>query len=266
MHAQQWSGWALGLIALVGLVVGSFLNVVAHRIPLGRSVVRPGSACPRCEHHLSWWENLPVVSWVLLRGKCRTCHTPISPQYLLVEVITAAVAVAVAILVGRDPIVITWWIVVAFGVPLAVIDLHTHRLPVVIMYPAVGATAMSLALTAALTSQWSHLGRAAGAGLGLAAVIFALWWVTAGRGMGWGDVRLAWLLGMPLGWMGWPQVIIGGWLGFFSGGLLGALLLLLGRSSRKSPIPFGPHFMLGALAGLAWGPALADWITGRTVV
>lgn len=250
----------LAAIALVGLCVGSFLNVVAYRVPLGRSVVRPGSACPHCGHRLGWWENLPVVGWVAVRGRCRACRAPISVQYLLVEVITAAVAVAVAVLVGPHPVVIAWWVVVVFCVPLAVIDVHTQRLPVVIMYPALAVTAVVLLIIAAFTGQWAALGRAAGGGLGLAAVFFTLWWLTAGRGMGKGDVRLAWLLGAALGWMGWAQVIMGGWFGFVSGGLLGVVLMIAGRGTRKSPIPFGPHMMVGAVAGLIWGPALAALI------
>ncbi len=260
MLVHQWSGWALGLIAIVGLAVGSFLNVVAHRVPRGGSLVRPASACPQCGHRLAWWENLPVLSWVLLRGRCRQCRGPISPSYLVMEIATSAVALALALIVGGQAVVITWWIVAGFALPLAAIDLRSHRLPTAMMYPALGATATSLIATAALTGQWGLLARAAGGGLALASVIFALWWLTAGRGMGWGDVRLAWLVGLPLGWMGWPQVIIGGWMGFLSGGLLGLILLGLGKSSRKSPIPFGPHLMLGALGGLIWGSEVAGWI------
>jgi leader peptidase (prepilin peptidase) / N-methyltransferase len=245
------------LTAVLGLAVGSFLNVVVWRVPRGESVVSPPSHCPVCEHPVRPRDNVPVLSWLLLRGRCRDCSNPISLRYPLVELGTSAVFVVLTIRIGFSAELPAYLYLGAIGVALALIDIDVKRLPNVIVLPSYIVSAVLLAAAALVEQEWADLLRA---GLGMAA-LYAFYFVLAlvyPRGMGFGDVKLAGVLGGYLGWLGWAEVVSGGFLGFLFGGVVGGGLMLARRAGRRSMIPFGPFMLAGALVAILWGGALAD--------
>jgi leader peptidase (prepilin peptidase)/N-methyltransferase len=243
--------------AVLGLLVGSFLNVVVWRVPRGESVVRPPSHCPRCETPIRPRDNIPVVSWILLRGRCRDCSAPISARYPLVEVGTAATFAVMALAIGFEPELPAFLYLAAIGVALCLIDIDVKRLPNAIVLPSYVVAAALLGVAAAVDDAWGDLLRA---GLGMVA-LYGFYFMLAliyPRGMGFGDVKLAGVLGLYLGWLGWAEVIAGAFLGFLFGGVVGGALLLVRRAGRKSMIPFGPFMLAGALVAIICGGALAD--------
>jgi len=244
-------------VALVGLLVGSFLNVVVWRVPRGESIVTPGSHCPACGEPVRPRDNIPVLGWLLLRGRCRDCSAPISVRYPLVEAGTALVFVVLTLRIGLDPALPAYLYLGAIGVALALIDIDVKRLPNVIVLPSYVVGIALLAVAAAIGDDWSDLLRAL---LGIAA-LYGLYFGLAlvyPAGMGFGDVKLAGVLGLYLGWLGWGEVVIGGFLGFLFGGLVGGVLMAVQRAGRKSQIPFGPYMLMGALVAIICGGALAD--------
>ena len=245
------------VVALVGLLVGSFLNVVVWRVPRGESIVTPGSHCPACGEPVRPRDNIPVLGWLLLRGRCRDCSAPISVRYPLVEAGTALVFVVLTLRIGLDPALPAYLYLGAIGVALALIDIDVKRLPNVIVLPSYVVGIALLAVAAAIGDDWSDLLRAL---LGIAA-LYGLYFGLAlvyPAGMGFGDVKLAGVLGLYLGWLGWGEVVIGGFLGFLFGGLVGGVLMAVQRAGRKSQIPFGPYMLMGALVAIICGGALAD--------
>ena len=243
--------------ALVGLVIGSFLNVVIWRVPRGESVVRPPSHCPGCGHEIRPRDNIPVLSWLLLRGRCRDCGTGISVRYPLVEAGTAVVFAVLTLAIGLEPELPAFLYLGAIGVALAMIDIDVKRLPNAIVLPSYPVAAALLTVAAAVDGRWEDLLRA---GLGMVA-LYAFYFLLAlvyPAGMGFGDVKLAGLLGPYLGWLGWAEVVTGGFLGFLFGGVVGGGLVLVRRAGRKSMLPFGPFMLAGALVAILWGGALAD--------
>ena len=243
--------------ALVGLLVGSFLNVVIWRVPRGESVVSPPSHCPACDRPLRWRDNIPVVSWLLLRGRCRDCGAPISRRYPLVELATAAVFGAMAAAIGADPALPAFLYLAAIGVALWMIDIDVKRLPDPIVLPSYVVGIVLLAAAAAVSGEWGDLVRAL---IGMAA-LYAFYFLLAliyPAGMGFGDVKLAGVLGLYLAWLGWAELVVGAFLGFFLGGVVGIVLILVRRAGRKSQLPFGPYMLAGAFIAILWGGALAD--------
>jgi leader peptidase (prepilin peptidase) / N-methyltransferase len=245
----------------VGLVVGSFLNVVIYRVPRDLSIVRPGSACPGCHTPISPRDNIPLLSWLLLRGRCRTCGTPISPRYPLVELLNAVVwlllgwwAIGPDGILGLLPLLL---ILASAGVALFFIDVEHHRLPDAIVLPLYPVTLAGLVLAGVLSGEWPISSML----VGLAAwvlVIGGLWLLTAGRGMGFGDVKLAPVLGATLGWVGiWPA-IVALFAAFLLGAVVGLGLMAARRAGRRSALPFGPFLLVGALVGLFAGEAIGD--------
>lgn len=253
------TGLLVGGCALLGLFVGSFLNVVIHRVPAGESVVRPRSRCPACGHEIAAYDNIPVLSWLVLRGRCRSCDAPIAIRYPLVEVLTALVFGVLAWALADQP-----WAVPAYlwvggaGMALAVIDLDTQRLPDKLTLPSYPVVGVLLLLPAVAYDAWGSYLRAWLAALALAAFYFLLAFLKPGA-MGLGDVKLSGVLGLVLGWLGWGVVVLGGFLGFLLGGLLGIALLATRRAGRKSKIPFGPFMLAGALIAVLWGQTFVDW-------
>jgi leader peptidase (prepilin peptidase)/N-methyltransferase len=250
--------WLLAVwSAALGLVIGSFLNVVIWRLPRGESIVRPPSHCPSCGHQVRARDNVPVVSWLLLRGRCRDCQATISARYPLVELGTGVVFVVLALRIGLEPELPAFLYLGAIGVALAMIDIDVKRLPNAIVLPSYPVVTVLLGVAAAAEGEWGALLRAVLAGLALYAFYFLLMMVYP-RGMGFGDVKLAGILGAYLGWLGWGELVVGSFLAFLVGGVFGLALMVIGRAGRKSAIPFGPWMLLGALLGILWGGALAD--------
>ncbi|MEO7123226.1 MAG: prepilin peptidase [Lacisediminihabitans sp.] len=261
----------LVLIGILGLVIGSFLNVVIYRVPLKKSIVSPPSACGSCGHAIRWWDNIPLASWLVLRGKCRDCGSRISVRYPLVELGTSLFFVAVA-LIFAPPIVnavslsTTWAAVLALvaylylaaiSVALALIDLDTRRLPNAIVVPGYLVGAVLLASSSVLSADFGALLRAVigCAALGLAYLLMA---IIAPAGMGLGDVKLAGVLGLFLGWIGWGALVVGSIGAFLLGGIFGIILILAHRGGRKTAIPFGPWMLLGAWIGIVAGESIWD--------
>jgi leader peptidase (prepilin peptidase) / N-methyltransferase len=244
---------ALGLVAFwPALALGSFLNVVAARVPLRRSVVRPASACMSCGHELAWHDNVPVVSWLLLRGRCRSCGERISPLYPAVELATAGLVAAcfVAFGLSGEAFVASFFCVEL--VVLSAIDL-THRIvPNRIVLPA--ALVVLVAQTALEPSPEWALGALGAAGFLFAAAL------AYPAGMGMGDVKLALLLGAMLG----RTVSVGLMVGMVAA-LVPSILLLVrhGSAARKMGIPFAPFLAFGALVALFAGQQLLDAYLGH---
>lgn len=244
--------------AVVGLAAGSFLNVVVWRVPRGESVVAPASACPRCGHPIRARDNIPVVSWLILRGRCRDCGAPINLRYPLVEAGTAAAFVLVAWWLGLSWQLPAFAYLAAVSVALALIDLDTRRLPDVIVLPSYPVAMGLLALAAwnpGAGNDWSAWVRSV-AGAAILSGVYLLVVLVYPAGMGLGDVKTAGLVGLYLGWVGWGALAVGGFAAFLLGGVWSIALLLTGRAGRKTGIPFGPWILAGAWAGLLVGPGL----------
>lgn len=245
------------LLAVVGLLVGSFLNVVIARVPEGQSVVRPRSRCPRCGSEIAARDNIPVVSWLLLRGRCRHCSEPISVRYPVVEVVNALLWVLMLVRFGWSLELPAYLYFVSVGLALAVIDLDTKRLPNPLTLPSYAVLGVLLLLPAVDGGLWSDYLRAWLGALALFAFYFLLV-VVYPAGMGLGDVKLAGVLGLVLGWLSWAAVLVGGFLGFLLGAVVGGLLMLSRRAGRKSKIPFGPFMLAGALLAVVFGGSIWD--------
>jgi leader peptidase (prepilin peptidase)/N-methyltransferase len=247
------------VFALFGLAFGSFLNVVIYRLPRKLSVVSPPSACPQCDAPIRPWDNVPVVSYLILRGRCRNCGEPISVEYPLVEAGTAALFAAAAV---RFPNGVAVLVAPFLGVMLAaaMIDLRHRIIPNRLVYPSLVLFALAIVVAWAAGVDVNPV-RAL---LGLLAYGGALFIVAliSPAGMGMGDVKLAALIGMMLGSLGWKYVVVGAVSGMLLGGAGAVVALLLGRS-RKDTIPFGPFLAAGAVvAALLAGP-IATWYGGR---
>ncbi|MBG0830671.1 prepilin peptidase [Planomonospora sp. ID67723] len=251
----------LVLAGVLGLLVGSFLNVVIHRVPRAESLLRPGSHCPHCAAAVRPWQNVPVLSWLALRGRCAACREPISARYPLVELATAVLFAAVTARFGVTPELPAYLYLAAVAVALSMIDFDVHRLPDAIVKPSYAVGALLLAPAAVTGADWTPALRGLAAMAVLFAFYFALAWIYPG-GMGFGDVKLAGLLGLYLGWLGWSAVVIGTFAAFLLGGLAGTALLAAGRAGRKTAMPFGPAMLAGALLAVFAAGPIAAWYVG----
>ena len=246
--------------AFLGLLIGSFLNVVIYRVPAGLSIVRPASRCPGCDTEIGPRDNIPVVSWVLLRGRCRTCHEPISVRYPVVELLTAALFGLMAWRFGLNWELPAYLYFAAVGIALAAIDLDTKRLPNVLTLPSYVVGGGLLLLPALIDGRWGDYVRA----LAGAAVLFAFYFILAfiyPAGMGFGDVKLAGVIGLYLGWLGWGALVVGGFLGFLLGAVIGVALMVGGRAGRRTALPFGPFMLAGALLAIFIAEPVVQWYT-----
>ncbi len=247
----------VGFCAVLGLLIGSFLNVVIWRVPRGESIVSPPSHCPGCDRPIRPRDNVPLLSWLLLRGRCRDCGTTISVRYPAVELATAVVFGVLAWRFGFDWALPAYLYLGAIGVALAMIDIDVHRLPNAIVLPSYGVAAVLLLIPAVIDGAWGDFLRAGLGGLVLFGFYFLLAFVYP-AGMGFGDVKLAGVLGAYLGWLGWGVLLIGGFLGFLLGGVVGGGLMLVHRAGRKSKIPFGPFMLTGAFIAILVGQRVFD--------
>jgi leader peptidase (prepilin peptidase)/N-methyltransferase len=253
----------LAALGLLGLAVGSFLNVVIARVPAGRSIVRPASACPECAAPIRARHNVPLLGWLWLRGRCADCANPIPVRYPLVELVTGVLFVADTLLLAeRDRLALLPALLffTAVGVALAVIDLDVQRLPNAIVYPTYPVLAALLALAALLESDPGVLLRAAvgAAALGVGYFVLALAYP---GGMGLGDVKFAGAVGALLGAFSWTVLVVGAFAAFVLGGVAGVTLLALRRGTRRSALAFGPFMIAGALLAVFAGGPLAHVYT-----
>jgi len=237
------------VVGLFGGVIGSFLNVVVHRVPLGESLVAPGSHCPACGAPVKPYDNVPVVSWLLLRGRCRSCGVRISPRYPLVELATALTWAAVVAVRGFDDDLVLELPFVSALIALAAIDFDHKLLPNKIVYPlaAYGVIATLLVDRGDLVE---NLIAGAGAFAFLLAAVIAY-----PAGMGMGDVKLGGAMGLYLGVSVIPALLVA----FLSGSVVGVVILAReGAAGRKKAVPFGIFLALGGIVGVLAGPELID--------
>jgi leader peptidase (prepilin peptidase)/N-methyltransferase len=245
------------LCGALGLLIGSFLNVVIARVPIGESIVRPPSHCPTCNTTLRAVDNIPVVSWIALRGKCRTCGTAISRRYPLVELLTAVVFAALGARFGPHADLPAHLVAGAAFVALSFIDIDTKRLPDRLVFPAFLSTYALLLAAALVDNRAGDFGRATiGAAVGFGALLLVH--LVRPDGMGFGDVKLAALCGLVLGWQGVADVILGLYFGFVLGALIGGTMLVTKRAERGKTIPFGPFLAAGTLIFVIGLGPLAD--------
>ncbi len=239
--------------AVLGLLVGSFLNVVIHRVPRGESVVRPPSHCPGCGGTIETRHNVPVFGWLVLRGRCAGCGARISVRYPLVELGTAVLYTLLALRLD-PPDLPAFLYFGAIGIALALIDLDCRRLPDAIVLPSYPVLVLLLTASAWWRGDWWSLARA---GIGGAALFgfYLLLALAYPAGMGFGDVKLAGLLGGILAYLSWPALLIGAFGGFLLGAVAGVVVLATGRGGRKTALPFGPFMIAAALLAIfAAGP------------
>lgn len=249
--------------ALLGLIVGSFLNVVAYRVPMGRSIVRPPSACPACGQAVRPRDNVPILSWLVLRGRCRDCGVAISARYPLVEAGTAMLFVAAVAVIGAAWVLPAYWWFGAAGMALILTDLDHKRLPDRIVFPALGIGLVLLAAgSVADGAGWAPVLRGIGGAAAYAGFLFVIFLIAPRGGFGFGDVKLALVLGLFLAYQSWAVLWAGIMLAFFLGGMLAVLLLVTRRAGRKDAIPFGPSLIAAAFLAVAWGQDLVDWYVG----
>jgi leader peptidase (prepilin peptidase)/N-methyltransferase len=246
---------ALAPAALFGLIIGSFLNVVSWRLPRHESLTRPRSKCPGCDTPVRAYDNVPVVSWLLLRGRCRGCGERISLRYPVVEALTAALYVLVVALGGDVLHVVLGLVLVTFLVPIAVIDLDHRIIPNRLTGPA---AILAVALGAVLEPSYLPEQLAAGAG---ALLFFYIPALIHNKGMGMGDVKLAGVLGLYLGRSVAPALFIALILGVVVGA---AIIAIKGMSEgRRAKVPFGPFMAAGALIALFCGDAIVNGYLDR---
>lgn len=252
------TAFVVAVSGVLGLLIGSFLNVVVWRVPRGESVVHPPSACPRCGHRIRSRDNVPVLSWLLLRGRCRDCGAPIARRYPLVEAGTGLLFALTAAFTGPSWTLPALLYLAAVAVALTLIDLDVHRLPDAIVLPSyvVGAALLLLADLAPDGRLDTDAAVRALVGAAALAGFYFLLLAVYPRGMGFGDVKLAGVLGLYLGWFGWGTLVVGAFGAFLIGGVFSAVLLASRRAGRKSGIPFGPWMFAGAIVGIVAGEPL----------
>jgi len=257
-------------LGIFGSLIGSFLNVVVYRVPAGLSVVSPPSACPRCGQPIKGYDNIPLLSWLVLRGKCRNCSEPISARYPLVELGTGLAFAAVAVwfaltrwqatdsahLSASILELVAFLYLAAISVTLTLIDLDTHKLPNSIVLPSYLVGGVLLGAASVITHDWVQLVTMLAGAAALFVLYFAIALISP-RGMGFGDVKLAGVLGLYLAHLGIAQLVVGAFAAFLLGGLFAIVLLALRRVARTSGIPFGPWMLAGAWLGAVVGAPLA---------
>ncbi|MCL6581541.1 MAG: A24 family peptidase [Firmicutes bacterium] len=244
---------ALVLAAAFGLVVGSFLNVCIWRLPRRQSVVVPGSYCPACERPLLWWELIPLLSYVFLGGKCRTCGARISPVYPLVEAGNALVYVMSLLVWGWTVRAAAAALLGSLLIVVSVVDGRHRLIPDRVTIPGMVCGLVLSALDPTVGWWRAAAGLLLGGGLLLGIA------VATDGGMGGGDVKLAAMMGAFLGWSSLLAALL---VGFVFGALWGGALVLAGRKGRRDQMAFGPFLATGGLVAAFWGPALVGWYTG----
>ncbi len=250
--------WINGYVLFVGMCVGSFLNVCIHRLPQGASIVSPPSACPKCGASIRWYDNIPVISYLLLRGRCRGCKTTISIRYPIVEMLTGLFAMITWMRFGLSPAALIYFLFIAALLVITFIDIDLQIIPDIISLPGIPiGFAASFLLP---QPDWlnSLIGIAAGGG-----ILFSVAWgyqaLTGKQGMGFGDVKLLAMIGAFLGWKGVLFTIMAS---SFIGTVVGGILMLKSGKGMKTRIPFGPFIAIGAIVYLFFGTQIINWYFG----
>lgn len=237
-------------IAALGLVVGSFLNVVVARVPAGRSLWGPRSACPACGAAIAWHDNIPIVSFVALRGRCRACDARIAWRYPLIEALSAGAFVLAHAIIGWTPALVPALLLLGALIAITFIDLEHQIIPDLITLPGIVTGLAANMATGAVPWLDSVIGAIVAGGLFFAIIL------ASGGGMGGGDMKLAAMLGA---FLGWQLTLVALFLAVVAGGGVAVGILGAGARGRKDPIPFGPFLAVGGAAALLWGRSLMTW-------
>jgi len=246
------------LIFILGLIVGSFSNVCINRIPKNESIIYPASHCPKCRSNISPKDNIPILSYILLKGRCRNCKSKISIQYPIVELITGLIYLIIYLTYGLSVQTLIYIILSSALIIIAFIDLNEQIVPDVISLPGIVIGFIISFFVLYISFINSALGVLVGGGIiliiGMAgSVIFKK------EAMGGGDVKLAAMIGA---FLGWRYIIISLFLGFFLGALAGIILILSKAKSKEDVVPFGPFIVLGSFITLLWGEKIISWYIG----
>jgi len=243
-------------IFVFGLIFGSFLNCVIYRLHSGESFLKGRSFCPNCQHILSWPDLIPVFSFLILKGKCRYCHKPISLQYPLVELATGTVFLLIfwnlefGIWDLLFRLLISCFLIIIF-----VYDLKHYIIPDQVIYPAIVIAFLYNIYQFTIDNQQLTINNFLSA-FGAAAFFLTLVLISHEKWLGWGDVKLAFLMGL---FLGWPKILLALFLAFFIGAIIGIELIILGKKTLKSEIPFGPFLVSGTFLALFFGQKILDW-------
>jgi len=250
-------------VFVFGSCVGSFLNVCIYRIPRGESIITPASHCPICGNHIAWYDNIPILSFLLLRGRCRHCSQRISPRYPLVEALTALLFLAVWLRFGPGWLTPVYWLATGGLIVASFVDLEHMIIPDRISMGGIPAGLLLSVLFPEMHAQQSRLAALGWSLAGAATGAAALWaigvlgkLVFRREAMGWGDIKLLGAIGAFLGWQGVVFSIIAS---SIVGSIVGIYLVLSGNSEWQGRIPYGPYLALGAMIWILWGPELAAW-------
>jgi prepilin signal peptidase PulO-like enzyme (type II secretory pathway) len=240
-------------IFILGLCVGSFLNVLIYRLPRSLSPLKGRSFCPKCKKKIFWYDNIPLLSFILLKGRCRFCHSPIGWQYPLVELITGILTLFVtyySLVILHLPLLITIYHLLITFILIVIFftDLLHQIIPDQVVYPAI---------LISLLFAIRYPPYAIPASLGTGAFFLLLHFITRGKGMGLGDVKLAGLMGLVLGF---PKIVIALYLAFLTGALVGVILILLGRKRLGDHLAFGPFLAGATWISLFWGEIIWRWL------
>ncbi len=242
--------------ALFGLALGSFLNVCIYRIPLKKSIVSPPSACPNCGQRIRFYDNIPLISFIFLLGRCRYCKSRLSWQYPMVEALTGFLSTVLFIRYGLTFQYFVYLLFSAVLIVISVIDLHHKIIPDILSLPGI-VLGWAAAFVPGSGVSWSDslIGIIAGGGsLYLVAIIYER--ITGREGMGGGDIKLLAMIGA---WMGWRQLHVIVFLASLTGAIVGISFLLIARKGFRFRIPFGPFLSLGAMLTFFFGPQLVQW-------
>jgi leader peptidase (prepilin peptidase)/N-methyltransferase len=244
-----------GFIFFIGMCIGSFLNVCIYRIPAGKSIVRPASACPNCGAVIRWYDNIPLLSYLILRGRCRGCDTRISIRYPIIEVLCGLFAMTCGLQYGYGLPALVYFILIAALLVITFIDIDHRIIPDIISLPGIPLGFICSFLLPQLKWSDSLIGILAGGG-SLLAVAWGYQLITGKDGMGGGDVKLLAMIGAFLGWKGVLFTIMASSL---IGTVIGVVLMMRSGKDMKMAVPFGPFLATGAIIYIFWGPRLVEW-------
>jgi len=243
-------------VGVIGLLFGSFANVCVHRIPLRISVVTPRSRCPSCENSIAWYDNIPLLSWLILGGKCRHCEAPISVRYPILELLMGLSWAGITWHYGFSPVLLQALLLVSLLWILTLIDLETGLLPNLLTFPGI-AIGLAFAFWLGYIED-AVIGAVVGYGFfWLVAKLFLL--VTGREGMGYGDFKLLAMLGAFMGWQALPFIVFTSSL---VGAVVGILFLVLSKKDVRTEIPFGPYLAGAGMIWFIWGATILQWYAG----
>lgn len=257
LTSSQWLILWSVLSVIIGLCVGSFLNVVIWRVPNKMSIAKGGSMCPHCRHSLGASENIPLFSFLAQGGKCKHCKEKISSQYPIIETLTAIVWLITTLRLGLHLYTFGYLIFFSGLIALSVIDIQTKLLPNKIVYPTGIFLVIMTSLWALTTDNFETLRNCLLVGFFYCLLLGILWFSSNGKAMGFGDVRLSFFLGFAMGLYGFVIPYVGMLISFLLGAIIGVILATVTKSGRKMKIPFGPFLATGTII-VIW---VASWLT-----